>query len=246
MRLGSGVVLVGDEGLAVGEERGAGVVERAAALRHHVEQLAVAHGDRAAEDVHLGAVVVDVVLALDVVAGVLEHAAERVPERGPPAVPDVERAHGVRGDELDLHLGTGADLGAGEVAALLAHGPEDLVGRRGGEVEVDEARAGNLDALHGGVLGEVRHDGVRDLARAHVGELRGAQGDRGAPVAVGGVGRALEAEVAHLEGGQLTRLLGGGDGGTYELLDLLGHVVSLFLRRVRGQRAARSRNRPAG
>ena len=56
------------------------------------------------EDVHLAAMVVDVVLALHIVASVLEDVAERVAERRPAAMADVEGADGVRGDELDLVL----------------------------------------------------------------------------------------------------------------------------------------------
>ena len=226
MGLGGGVVLVGDVGLAVGEKGGARGVEVLLALRHHVEELLVAHGDGVPEDVHLRAVVVDVVLALDLVAGVLEHAAERVAQGSPAAVPDVERPHGVGGDKLHLDLGAVAHLGAGIVAALLAHGAEDLVGGGGGEVEVDEAGAGDLHVIDRGVRRQVRDDGVSDLARRAVRELRGAQGDRGAPVTVGGVGGALEAELGHLELRQVPGLLGGCDSGSYELLDLLGHGFS--------------------
>ncbi len=60
--------------------------------------------DRGAEPVHLGARVVVVVLALDVVAGELEEPRDAVAERAVPGRCDGDRARRVRGDHLDLDL----------------------------------------------------------------------------------------------------------------------------------------------
>ena len=226
VRLGALVALVRHEGLAVGEQGGAGVLEGDAALPHHGEELPVAHRDRVAEDVHLRAVVVHVVLALHVVAHVLEDAAERVPDGDPAAVADVERSHGVRGDELHLDLGARAHVRAGVVEALLPDGAEDLVGRGRGEVEVDEAGPGDLHAVDRGVLGKMRDYGVGDLTRRAAGELCRAHGDRRAPVTVARVGGALEPQVGDVKLRQFSGLLRCGDGGANELLDLLGHLIS--------------------
>ena len=153
----------------------------------------------------------------------LEDTAERVAEGRPAAVTDVERAHRVRGDELNLHRGALAELGAAVVGALLAHGAEDGVAGSLGEVEVDEAGAGNLNALHLVGLGQVGHDGLGDGTRRLVGELGAPERHGARPVAVGGICRALEAEVAHLELGQVAGLLGTGDGLTNQILDRLDH-----------------------
>ena len=118
--------------------------------------------------------VVDVVLALHAVAGVLHHAAEGVAKRSPAAVANVERAHGIGRDELDLDLLARADVRAAKVVALLAHGAEDLVVGRGREVEVHEAGACDLDLGDARVGRHVVHDCLGDGAGRHVCETSGA------------------------------------------------------------------------
>ena len=66
------------------------------------ERLEVARLDRGAEPVHLPAGVVEVVLALDGVAGGLEQARDRVAEHGVARVADVQRPRRVRAHELHL------------------------------------------------------------------------------------------------------------------------------------------------
>ena len=235
--LGMLVLLVVDEGLPVGDERLVGGVRVEAAAGHDVGELKVALGHRVAEDVHLVAVVVHVVLALDRVAGVLEHARERVAERRPAAVADVERAHGVGRHELHLHLGAVAEVRAAKVRTLLARGAEDLVAGRGREVEVHETGAGHLGALDGVGGGQVGHDGLGDLARRHVRGLGRAQRHRAGPVPVGGVRRALEAEVGHLEGGQVSGPLRGSDGGADKRIDRVDHGGPFRVKLQVGRRA---------
>ena len=76
--------------------------------------LAVALVGGAGEDVDLGAAVVDVVLAGDLVAGEVEEARQRVAEDRAADVADVHRAGGVGGDELDVDLAAGGGVGAAE------------------------------------------------------------------------------------------------------------------------------------
>ena len=102
--------------------------------------------------------VVDVELALDVIAGVAHDAAEGVAESGPTAVADVHRTDGVGGNELDLGLQALADVGLGKVHALLASDVQNGVVGGGVQVEVDEAGAGDLDLGDLGALGHVGHD----------------------------------------------------------------------------------------
>ena len=70
------VGLVLDEGAPVGDEGLVGGVGVDALLVHDLGELQVALGHGVAERVHLVAVVVDVVLALHVIARVLEDAGE--------------------------------------------------------------------------------------------------------------------------------------------------------------------------
>ena len=106
-------------------------------------------GDRRREAVDLAAEVVDVVLALDLVAGELEQPRQRVAVGRVPAARGGQRAGRVGGDELDQD--PLRDLvGAGRP-------PEPLARRRArprappvpgvGEEEVEEAGAGDLDPL---------------------------------------------------------------------------------------------------
>ena len=170
--------------------------------------------------------VVDVVLAVDVIAGVLEDVAHGVAERGPTTVADVQRAGGVGRDELVVDLEAVALVDAGEVHALLADGADDLVVGGGVQVEVDEAGASDLDLGDGGAGGHVGDDGLGDLGGSGTGEARGSQGDGGSPLTVVGVGRSLDAAILDLELSQVTGLLGGGDCLPNKLLDRLGHVYS--------------------
>ena len=100
VELGVCVLLVLHEGLAVIEKHLHSLIERAASLGDHLGELQVALGDGVAKDIHLAAVVVDIVLALHAAAGVLHHAAERIAKGGPAAVANVERPHGVGRDKL--------------------------------------------------------------------------------------------------------------------------------------------------
>ena len=70
------VRLVLDVVVAILGQEVAGAVDIEALLLHDLDELHVAIGDGVAEDVHLRAVVVDVELALDVIAGVAHDAAE--------------------------------------------------------------------------------------------------------------------------------------------------------------------------
>ncbi len=104
--------------------------------------------DRGPEALHLGAGVVVVVLALDRVAGMREHARDGVAVDPVPGRRDRDRPGRVRRDHLDLH----SLHGVGEPAAVALPRLEDLRERlavpRSPEPEVDEARPGDLGALH--------------------------------------------------------------------------------------------------
>src|SRR5439155_18319838 len=84
--------------------------------------------DRGAELLHLGAGVVVVVLALDLVACELEQAGHRVAVGAVPRRGDRDRAGRVRGDHLDLD-----PLAAGRLAGAKIAAPFDDRGERFGE-----------------------------------------------------------------------------------------------------------------
>jgi len=115
------------------------------------------------EDAHLGAGVVDVVLALDVVAGGCEDAGEGVAKDGAAAVADLQGAGGVGGDELDLQLLSVADVdgapgvGVGEDVVDLFALPVR------GETQVDEARGGDFNGVDEGAGLDGVGDGLGDV-----------------------------------------------------------------------------------
>ena len=76
MSLGMLVILVGNEGVAVGNQQLVSLVDIHALLGDDVGKLHIARADGVAEGVHLRAVVVDVELTLDVVTGVVHNTAE--------------------------------------------------------------------------------------------------------------------------------------------------------------------------
>ena len=107
-------------------------------------EVAQPHAHR--EDVHLPAGVVDVVLALHVVAARLEQVRDRGAVGGAAAVADVQRAVRIRGHELDDHARARAAGRCGRrLAPCSKHVAHDGRQAAGCEMEVDEARAGDLD-----------------------------------------------------------------------------------------------------
>src|SRR5439155_17396649 len=94
-----------------------------------------------------------------VVTGELEEAAQRVAVRGPPAITHVEGTGRVGRDELDLDLLARAPGVAPE--GRVHGGVDEGAPPRGPEVEVEEARPRDLDALD--VLRQ--GDGAGDLLR---------------------------------------------------------------------------------
>ena len=227
MGLGVLVVLIGNKGVAVGDQNLVSLVDIHALLSDDVGKLHIARADGVAEGVHLRAVVVDVELTLDVEAGVLHDAAERIAQSGPAAVADVHGADGVGGDELDLGLQAATDVGLSEVHTLLAGLAKDGVLDGDGKVEVDEAGACNLNLLDCGILGHMGDDGLGDLARGAVGQLGGLQGHGGGPLAMRSVSRSLDGAIVKFKCGKVAGLLGRSKRSAYQLFNLLGHRSSL-------------------
>lgn len=102
--------------------------------------------NRFGEEAHLFGVdaVVDVVLAVDGVAGGFEDVAEGGAEGGTAAGADGDGAVGVDGDEFDVDFLRVVVVGFVEVVGVVEGLGEELGGPGGVEVEVDEAGAGDF------------------------------------------------------------------------------------------------------
>ena len=104
------------------------------------KELLVARVERLREGLRLRTGVVHKVLALNLVACSGQHAREGVAERKAATVADVDRAHGVRRDELDLQAGAPTHIHVAKGRPRIAD-HIDLFGqpcRR--QMDVDEAR----------------------------------------------------------------------------------------------------------
>ena len=128
--------------------------------------LAAAHRlDRGVEQLHLGAGVVVVVLALDIVAGEREEPRDRVSVRAVPRRRDGDRPGGVRGNHLHLDALSLRSRGGSE----RVHGLHDLAHAAGepgvGQPQIHESGAGGLRALRDPLGDDARRELVRDLAR---------------------------------------------------------------------------------
>ena len=110
------------------------------------EQAKIAQPGGEAENVHLPAGVIDVILTRHVPAGKGEQAGQRCAIRGTPAMADVQGAGGVGRNKLDLDLLRAPLGGAAKVSALVEGRAYDFGFLTGGQAEVDETGAGNFSA----------------------------------------------------------------------------------------------------
>ena len=159
------------------------------------ERLQVAGEQGAPEQLRLRAGVVDVVLALHVVAGGVEHGGQRVAEHRASPVADLQRPGRVGGDEFDLHLRAAALVSASPVRT--GRGglgqPLPLPLRR--EPDVEEAGPCRLDLGDRLAAGDPPGDRGGDVERRH--PHRAGQPHRhvAGVVAVLGLGRALDPDL---------------------------------------------------
>jgi len=191
--------------LAVGIEDSLGDIAHiraAVALLGHLHvlaaQLQIAHHDGIREHVHLHAVVVDVELLVHVVAAELHDARHGIAQRGPSAVADVHGARGIRAHIFQVHLALVAgNIAAAEVGALRAHLAHDILEYGRLQLQVDEARSGDVRALNEVVCRQMIDNRGSDVARCPMSQLRAAQGHGRGPIAIRLVLRTLERRFGH-------------------------------------------------
>ena len=217
-----GAVDVIERGDTVGLEGLKGLVDRLA-TSDKLDNLAIALLNGAGERVHLVTGVVDVELARDIPTAELQRTAHGVAQSRPATVAHVHGAHGVGADELDVDLLALAVVAAAEVGALADDLAEDAADGLRGKAEVQKARTRCLNG-HDSLIGRhVGDDGGGDVAGSAVRGLGAAHSNSGGPVTLLGVIGPLDAEVAHLELGQLACGLSLGDGARDETGDTRPH-----------------------
>ena len=109
------------------------------------ELLLIASEQGAAEEPDLRAGVIDVVLALDLKSGGVEHRGQRIAEDCAASVADLQRAGRVGRDELDLHPMAFAQIDAAPLVARVDHGEQQIALPLGVQRDIDESRPGHID-----------------------------------------------------------------------------------------------------
>ena len=197
--------------------------------------------DRRAEIAHLGAEVVEVVLARHGVAGRFKHAAEQVADEGAPRVADVEGPCRVGADELHVHVARGGRRHAAPGGGRGEDAADEVLEGGIGEAQVEESRGGHGRGRDdGGRAGrdagvELRGQGLGDPQGRHPVRPRELHREIGRQVAMLGVGRSLDIDrraIAHSEGRQRSGCFGTRPGGC---------DVGAGTRAKRGQRRGRGR-----
>ena len=185
------------------------------------ELLQVASGDGQAELVHLNAMVVDVELFEDLIAGMAHEVCGCRAKGSPAAMANVHRARGVCGDVLDVHLALAFGLRAlAVIGALLANLRNDILHGNVLQSEVDEARAGDFGALDKVIRGNAVDNRLRDFTRVLLGFLGAAQSSGASPIAMTLVARTLERNFGNVLNRQSARFAGS--------LKRLGEKLSQF------------------
>ncbi len=201
--------------------------------------------NRPRQYIYLAAGVVDVVLAADVEAGLLQERRQRIADDGAAPVTDVERAGGIGGDVLDVDPPLLPDRG---IPIGLA-GAQDLL-EAGVPEAVDEAQIEKSGARHfGGGDVTLPAQALRQARCQFAGILAGGfrqhHGGVGGEIAVGGIARRLDGDAREIETGG--KLAGGdqrrhlGNDALAEMREQIHHGLAyLSKRRACSSRAKRS------
>ena len=167
-------------------------------------QFQVAQPEGGAEDVHLTAGVVDVILAMDRKADRRQQVRHHGAIGRAPAMADVQGTGGVGGDELDLDPLARAHLAPAIVGPGGEDGRDQAQMGAGGQEEVDEAGAGDLGSRY-----QVRGRQGRDQTRRQVtglatSGLRHDQGQIGGEIAMNRVAGAVHLGIREVRASDLT------------------------------------------
>ena len=146
----------------------------------------------------------------------------RVADGGPAAAADVHRAGRVGGDELQVQPLPGERVGAAVGLPRRDRPDGDLPEGVGGEGDVEEAGAGDVDPGDALVAAQLLGDQLGDLAGRPPGRLGQPQRHVGGVVAVLGVLRALDDDLVGDGDGERTAVDDRRHGGADHVAELLG------------------------
>ena len=202
------VAEVRSQGLAHGLK----IVARIQALRDvadtFAQRLEVAKVGGSPEDVHLCAGIVDVVLADYAVPGEHQQVRQRVPDDRSAAMPHVHRAGWIGRDIFDVHRLAGTSVRFAISLARMCDRRQLVPPRVIGQPQIDEARAGDVDACHFLERRQPAGQRLGELPRRDPGALPHHHRSVGRQVAVRSVMRRFHSHAAPCETGrQLARRL---------------------------------------
>jgi len=135
-------------------------------------QFQVAQPDRDGQNVHLPAIVIDVVLAMHAVTGSGQDGAEAGPMRRTSAVTDVEWPGRVGTDVLQQHFFPASRRRPAVFITKLQHIADDHAQVMGAGKEVQESRSGNLDLVDALGLRQTLENHLGQITRLHSGGFR--------------------------------------------------------------------------
>ena len=174
------------------------------------------------EKIHLDSGVVVVILTAHLMPGVVEGPGDDIADHSAATVPDVERAVGVRRDELDLDSLSRSRLTTSVVGTPSGGDPQHLEEPLGGQGEVDEAGTGDVGLGEVFDLRQMLDDESRKVARSHSCGLGGGECRIRCPISVRPISRALHHELEIVQRRDLTGFGGGGKSSSHRLFDGIG------------------------
>ena len=155
-----------------------------AALLHNVNKLQVALRYGVTKDVHLRAMIVDVVFALNVIACKGKNTAKRISKSSPAAMTNVQRTNRICRNVLYLNFLASAKGRTTKIGALLTNGVKNLIARSGRQIEVYKARTCNFDTLNLRVCSNMSHKSCGNIARSLMCQLCRTHCNRRRPVTI--------------------------------------------------------------
>jgi len=186
------------------------VVARVAFFRQRsvlAERLQVARLQGAPQHLHLPPGVVEVILALNLVADGFQHAGDGIADHRAACAPDVQRPGRVGADELHLGAPARADVQPAEVIALGDDRLHLLLEPVVAQAKVDETRPRDLGRANERGVREMAEDDRRDLCRRFAGQTAELHRHRRGIVGIARIVRWLHPHFRNLKRRQIARRL---------------------------------------
>ncbi|MNX85499.1 hypothetical protein D3C86_1173350 [compost metagenome] len=156
------------------------------------KRLAVTQEHRTGQHIDLRAGIVDVIFLGNAVTRKSEQVRQRVADNGATAMADMHRAGRIGGDIFDVDLLACTDGGAAEIDALTDHIGQKTLPVTDRNLEIDEARTRDIDAVDIAIRLKCGHDEFGKRARIGAERLRQHHGGIGCDIAVAQITRGFD------------------------------------------------------